>query len=69
MFCVFRIDSHFDCMSMNMYIFLCISQMFSCGDTDLFTDQIDSCNPFSHWMLYLNSCVHLNKIEISMFVT
>ena len=69
MFCIFRIDPHFDRMSMHMNIFLRICQMFPCCDTDLFTDQIDSCNPFSHWMFYLNSCVHLDKIEISVFVT
>ena len=51
-------------MSRNMHVLLFIAQRSSVRDADLLFDQVNSRHPLCDRMFYLDSCVHLHKVEI-----
>ena len=64
----FGVDTHFDRMPVYLQIALREGQRQTCRNADLFTDQINTENTFSHRVFHLKACVHLDEIELSVFV-
>src|SRR5437879_4593122 len=38
------------------------------GDEDLSLDQIDSCDGFANWMLYLYASVYFDEVELALLI-
>gem|GEM_PF-6354949 len=53
-------------MATNLYLILCIRKPLSISDSNLLFNQIYSCDPLRNGMLYLDSCIHLHKIEAAI---
>ena len=61
---IFGIDPCLYCPSIRNNILLGYRQLFASGHTDHLLDKIQTIDHFSDRMFHLQSCVHLQKIEI-----
>src|SRR5437870_13875435 len=60
----FGVDAALDCMSAEHDIVLVKLERLSGRNEYLFSNQIRISDELGHWMLYLDSRVHLHEIEI-----
>ena len=65
---VFRINTTFDSGSAKLNIILLVGQRISGGNGYHITHQIDARTFFRHRMLYLQTGIHLKKVEILVFI-
>jgi hypothetical protein len=63
--CVYSV---FKRMSVNFNVALLKSERMSSCNQDLFLDQINACDLLGDWMFNLQTHVHLQEVELLMFV-
>ena len=55
-------------MSTNLDVSLFVSETFTIGNANLFTNNVNAGDELSDRMFDLNTGVHFNKIELTVFV-
>lgn len=55
-------------MSFDFDVFLFVLELVPCGNQNLLFHQVDACNLLSDWVLNLKTSVHLQKVEVFVFV-
>src|SRR5690554_5222433 len=65
---VFSIDATFDGMAVECDIALTQRELLACGNADLLLNEVDAGDHFRHRMFDLDTGVHLDKIELAVFV-
>ncbi|MNE29153.1 hypothetical protein D3C80_1226250 [compost metagenome] len=64
---VFGVNTALDRMTFHHNFFLLDGQRLTRRDTQLFFDQVNAGNHFSHRVFNLNTGVHLNEVELAVF--
>ena len=65
---VFGVDAAFDRMAAEVHVALAHGEFLARRDTDLLLDQIDAGDHFSDRVLDLDTGVHLDEIELAVFI-
>ena len=65
---IFSVDTAFNGMAPQVNIPLFVAQLLTGGNEDLFLYQIQSGYHFRHRMLHLQAGVHLQEVEVQLFV-
>lgn len=55
-------------MALDLNVALTIAKLFAGGDTNLFLDEVDTGDEFSDRVLDLNTSVHFDEVELTVFV-
>lgn len=64
---VFGVDTAFHRMAANHHFILLDRQRLAGCDTQLLFDQVNAGDHFSYRMLYLDTGVHFNEVELAVF--
>src|SRR5690606_7957443 len=65
---IFGIDTAFDRMAAELHVALAQCEFLACSDEDLLLNQVDARDHFCNRVLYLNTRVHFDEIELAVFV-
>src|SRR5574343_1885246 len=65
---IFGVDAAFDGVATEFDITLLVAQLLAEGDANLFLDDIDAGNGLGHRMLALDAGIHLDEVELTVFV-
>ena len=65
---VFGVEARLDRMALNAQLLLAEGKRLALGDPNLLTDQVQARDLFRHRVLDLQSRVHLEKVEVGVFV-
>ena len=62
---IFGTESGFDCVTGEGDVVLFVAQRFACSNADLLAHEVDACDLFGHRVFYLQTRIHLEKIELA----
>ena len=65
---VFRIQAHLDGVAAKAHLVLLDTERFTRRDEDLMTHEIKAGDRLRHGMLHLQARVHLQEVELAIFV-
>ena len=65
---VLGVDAAFDRGAVHHDVALAQRETFACGDADLLGDDVDARDEFGHRVLDLHAGVHLDEVELAVFI-